>query len=141
MAVEQLGFKKEVFDVVTGSGILHHLNIELALPEIHRILKPHGYFIFFEPNLYFVENWLINKFSIFRKYSTLSEDERHFTKKYIFNLLKEQGFRDVEVKLLFTYHPKLPRGLLPLNRIVNKLLEKLNCQYFSRELLIIGQKG
>lgn len=141
MAVEQLGFKKEVFDVVIGSGILHHLNIELALLEIHRILKPHGYFIFFEPNLYFVENWLINKFSIFRKYSTLSENERHFTKKYIFNLLKEQGFRDVEVKLLFTYHPKLPRGLLSLNRIVNKLLEKLNCQYFSREFLIIGQKG
>lgn len=49
MNAEDLDFPDQSFGVVCGSGILHHLNLESALSEIHRVLKPNGRGIFFEP--------------------------------------------------------------------------------------------
>lgn len=37
------------FDLVVGRGILHHLDFDLALKEIHRVLRPGGTAIFHEP--------------------------------------------------------------------------------------------
>lgn len=73
------------FDVVFGSGILHHLILEKSLSEIRRVLRPGGKAFFFEPlghnpviNLY--RNWtpaartvdehplLKSDFNIVRKY-------------------------------------------------------------------------
>ena len=42
-------FSSTTFDLVFGSGILHHLNIERALKEISRMLKPGGRAVFLEP--------------------------------------------------------------------------------------------
>lgn len=48
---EFMSFEDETFDVVFCSGVLHHLpSIEMALREVHRILKPGGIFIVREPN-------------------------------------------------------------------------------------------
>jgi SAM-dependent methyltransferase len=38
-----------VFDAVYGSSTLHHLNIDQAAKEVHRILKPGGHAVFREP--------------------------------------------------------------------------------------------
>ena len=46
---ENLRFKDEQFDLVYGTGILHHLDIKKSLKEIHRILKKNGNMIFIEP--------------------------------------------------------------------------------------------
>lgn len=43
------GFPDNAFDAVVGSAILHHLDYETAVREIHRVLKPGGYAIFREP--------------------------------------------------------------------------------------------
>ena len=40
-----------VFDLVVGDGILHHLDLDVALGEVHRVLKPGGRAIFREPLL------------------------------------------------------------------------------------------
>lgn len=37
------------FDLVFGSGILHHLALDVSLKEIRRVLRPGGKAIFFEP--------------------------------------------------------------------------------------------
>jgi SAM-dependent methyltransferase len=37
------------FDVVCGSGILHHLDVDRALAEVARVLRPQGRAVFFEP--------------------------------------------------------------------------------------------
>ena len=42
-------FPSGLFDRVCGSGILHHLDLSRALPEISRVLKPGGRAIFIEP--------------------------------------------------------------------------------------------
>tara|TARA_B100000989_G_C19526138_1_gene466949 strand:+ start:687 stop:1430 length:744 start_codon:yes stop_codon:yes gene_type:complete len=46
---EKTKFKDDTFNIVYGTGILHHLNIKTCLEEIHRILKPGGKFLFIEP--------------------------------------------------------------------------------------------
>lgn len=42
---EQLPFENNFFDYVIGSAVLHHTNLEKALPEIFRVLKNGGSYI------------------------------------------------------------------------------------------------
>jgi len=46
-----LSYPDGVFDSVVGSSVLHHLEIEEALREIHRVLKAGGTIYFTEPNM------------------------------------------------------------------------------------------
>jgi ubiquinone/menaquinone biosynthesis C-methylase UbiE len=49
MAAEKLSFQSNKFDMVIGNAILHHLDVKLALDEIHRILRRGGKAYFLEP--------------------------------------------------------------------------------------------
>lgn len=49
MDAHKLAFEDNTFDAVFGAGILHHLDLEPALSEIDRVLKPGGVATFFEP--------------------------------------------------------------------------------------------
>jgi len=46
---EKMDLPSASFDLVFGSGILHHLILEESLREIRRVLRPRGKAIFFEP--------------------------------------------------------------------------------------------
>ncbi len=48
-AAELLPFQEGTFDYVIGKQILHHLNIDLAVEEIKRVLRPGGKATFLEP--------------------------------------------------------------------------------------------
>lgn len=45
---EALPFADESFDVVCGAFVLHHLDLAVAAPELHRVLRPGGRGIFIE---------------------------------------------------------------------------------------------
>ena len=47
----QLTYPNAAFDSVIGSSVLHHLEIEQALREIYRVLKPGGTICFTEPKI------------------------------------------------------------------------------------------
>jgi SAM-dependent methyltransferase len=49
MDCEALGFPDDRFDLVCGEGILHHLDLDRALGEIARVLRPAGTAVFLEP--------------------------------------------------------------------------------------------
>jgi len=49
MDAHSLSFADHSFDYVIGQGILHHLDIERAMVEIHRVLKDSGRCLFLEP--------------------------------------------------------------------------------------------
>ena len=57
MDAECLGYDDNTFDLIFGRGILHHLNIRVAINEIRRVLKIGGDAIFIEP---LIHNPLIN---------------------------------------------------------------------------------
>jgi len=48
-SVEGMSYVDEMFDVVVGFGVLHHVNIPLAVRQVHRVLKPGGVAVFSEP--------------------------------------------------------------------------------------------
>lgn len=49
MDAHKLEFPKASQDIVFGVAVLHHLELETALSEIHRVLKPDGVIAFAEP--------------------------------------------------------------------------------------------
>ena len=49
MNAEQTEFEDDSFDIVVGTGILHHLDLSKAYAELRRILRPEGHMIFIEP--------------------------------------------------------------------------------------------
>ena len=57
MNAENLEFAEGSYDLICGSGILHHLNLALATDSITRILQPEGKAVFLEP---LGHNFLIN---------------------------------------------------------------------------------
>lgn len=49
MDIEAMDFEDNSFDIVCGSGILHHLTLETACSELVRVLTPEGRASFLEP--------------------------------------------------------------------------------------------
>lgn len=49
MNAEALEFPDSSFDAVIGAGILHHLDLSAAVPEVARVLRPDGVGVFLEP--------------------------------------------------------------------------------------------
>ena len=89
---EKTELKDNNFDIVYGTGILHHLEIEKYLNEIFRLLKPGGSLVFIEP---LGTNPLIN---LYRKFTpnSRSKDEHPLIKKdfnYINNKFIETNIK------------------------------------------------
>ena len=89
---EKTSLESESFDIVYGTGILHHLQFDKCLNEIFRLLKPSGKLIFVEP---LGTNPIIN---LYRKLTpkSRSEDEHPLLKKD-FDYIKEK-FIKTEIK-------------------------------------------
>ena len=119
------------FDVVYGSGILHHLDLEKSLNELNRVLKKEGTIVFAEP---LATNPLIN---IYRKLTprARSDDEHPFEIKDI--RLINKIFRDVEIKyygfftLLFFPFYKSPENSKLFNFVSAMDRIVLNQKYFK----------
>jgi ubiquinone/menaquinone biosynthesis C-methylase UbiE len=77
MDAHKLEFPDATFDFVVGYGILHHLDAEVALEEIHRVLRPGGRVLLQEP---LADNPLLRAFRLVTP-SARTEDEAPFTGK------------------------------------------------------------
>jgi len=72
MNAEELSFPEKSFDLICGSGIIHHLDIEKAYSEISRVLKNDGKAVFMEP---LGHNFLINWYR--KKTPSLRTEDEH----------------------------------------------------------------
>ena len=89
---EKTKFGDNEFDLVYGTGILHHLQINQCLNEISRVLKPGGRLLFIEP-------LGTNPFINFYRYltpSSRSKDEHPLLKEDFENIKRK--FSKMEIK-------------------------------------------
>ncbi|HEY6192871.1 MAG TPA: class I SAM-dependent methyltransferase [Bacteroidota bacterium] len=77
--IERSEFPDEFFDLVVAREVLHHVELEKALPEILRILKPGGKFVSRDP---LRSNIFVNAYRWVAR-STRSQDETPLSKKEI----------------------------------------------------------
>jgi ubiquinone/menaquinone biosynthesis C-methylase UbiE len=118
MAAEELEYDANTFDFVTGFAILHHLDLDKAMPELYRVLKPSGVAYFAEP---LGVNPLINLYRLLTpKYRT--EDERPI----IFKDFKKYS----ELFSSFTHEEFYLTALLPMGLLYLPYVKK----YFNSVL-------
>src|SRR5215470_3927361 len=119
-----LSYPDAVFDSVVGSSVLHHLEIEEALREIYRVLKPAGAIYFTEPNMLNLQIAIQKNVLWVKRKLGDSPDETAFFRWSLRRLLEQTGYRHVQVDPFDFLHPKTPvRFVEPLNAFCS-FLEK-----------------
>ncbi|BEV11442.1 methyltransferase domain-containing protein [Asticcacaulis sp. DW145] len=98
MDAHKMTFEDESFDLIFGSGIIHHLETEKAAREIARVLRPGGKAIFWEP---LGGNPLINAYRFFTP-DARTEDEHPLMARDYSVLRKEIGDMSLSFFGLFT---------------------------------------
>ena len=130
------------FDAVIGSSALHHLDIEAALVNMYRLLKPGGRFSFAEPNMLNPQVFLERKLAFIRPlFWYVSPDETAFVRWSLRALLEKMGFQELSCQPFDWLHPAVPPALIPLVCHVGRGVEKtLGLREFAGSLLICGRR-
>jgi ubiquinone/menaquinone biosynthesis C-methylase UbiE len=109
---EQMPYADGTFDAVYGSSVLHHLDLDRALREVFRILKPGGRIVFTEPNILNPQVAVMFKVDATKQYFGVSPDEMAFSRFRAARALTAAGFRDPSARPFDFLHPSTPVPLL-----------------------------
>jgi ubiquinone/menaquinone biosynthesis C-methylase UbiE len=135
MDAKSLDFPDNTFDIITCIETLEHIrDQERALSEMHRVLKKNGDLVLSVPNKWWIFEthgaklpllaW--NRVPFFSWLPKRIHDRyayaRIYTSKEIINLLKEEKFRDIKIKMMMP----------PLDRLKNKFLQKILRKIFFK---------
>jgi SAM-dependent methyltransferase len=120
-----LTYPNDVFDSVVGSSVLHHLEINEALREIYRVLKPSGTIYFTEPNMLNPQIAVQKNVPWVKRKLGDSPDETAFFRWPLRRLLKQTGFRDVRIDPFDFLHPKTPGFLVNRLNGLGRFLENM----------------
>jgi len=120
-----LSYDDAVFDSVVGSSVLHHLEIEKALRDIYRVLKPAGTIYFTEPNMLNPQIAIQKNVPWIKRKLGDSPDETAFFRRPLRRLLERTGYRDIRVEPFDFLHPKTPASLIKGVAMLGGFLENL----------------
>lgn len=130
-----------LYDVVWGSSVVHHLDLEKFLPKLYSLLKPGGIAVFAEPNMFNPQIWLERNIPFIRRVAGVSPDETAFYRWSLNKTLVDAGFINVSVKPHEFLHPALHMPLVPLFRCITAIAEKIILiREFGGSLLIRAEK-
>ena len=118
-------FKPRSYDFIVGSSSLHHLEVDLALQEFSRILKPGGGIMFTEPNMMNPQVALIKNIPAIKRWAGDSPDETAFFRWRIEKKLREYGFTAISVIPFDFMHPQIPEFLLDVAEQLTSVIEKV----------------
>lgn len=136
-----MSFKDNSFDLVIGNSILHHIPLDKALTEIHRVLKPNGLIWFSEPNSLNPQIFLTKNVPFVKKILQDSPTETAFNRWDLKKILEKQGFCKVRVKPFDFFHPITPGFLINILTPFYLLLERTPLlKELSGSLEIIAKK-
>jgi SAM-dependent methyltransferase len=119
----ELTYPHAAFDSVVGSSVLHHLEIEEAIREIYRVLKPGGTIYFTEPNMLNPQIAIQKNVPWVKRKLGDSPDETAFFRWPLRRLLEQTGYRDVRIVPFDFLHPKTPVPLVDRLDAVGRFLE------------------
>lgn len=138
----ELPYKEEKFDAIIGSSVLHHLDVDKALKECFRVLKPGGFICFTEPNMLNPQIFMERRFNFIRKIAQVSPDETAFIRWQLARLLQKYRFTEIKIQPFDFLHPLTPKFLIPFVAALGGLLEKIIIiQEFAGSLYIRCKKG
>lgn len=120
-----LSFDDNSFEGVYGSSILHHLNFDISLTEIQRVLKPGGKMIFAEPNMINPQILIQKNIPYIKEKLGDSPDETAIVRWSFKNLLEKKGFVNVQIFPYDFLHPSTPKPLIPFVNGLGKIIEKI----------------
>lgn len=112
------------FDFIVGSSVLHHLDVEQALQECWRALKPGGILRFTEPNMLNPQIALQRNIPFIRRRMGDSLDETAFFRWSLRKQLAKAGFVDISIRPFDFLHPQIPECLISFFRPLCSLLER-----------------
>ena len=121
----ELSYPDAVFDSVVGSSVLHHLEIEQAIREIYRVLKPSGTIYFTEPNMLNPQIAVQKNVPWVKRKLGDSPDETAFFRWRLRRLLEQKGYRDVRIVPFDFLHPKTPVPLVDRLDALGRFLENM----------------
>lgn len=119
----ELGFKDSSFDHIIGMSVLHHLDMERALAEFHRILRKGGRVAFSEPNM--LNPHIFCERHFFREKFHNSPDETAFVRFTLKRQMIRHGFREVEIDPFDFLYPKIPDSIAGRAEKALKVFEKI----------------
>ena len=119
-----LSYPDATFDSVVGSSVLHHLEIEQALRQVYRVLRPGGVIAFTEPNMLNPQIAVQKNLPAIKKRLGDSPDETAFFRWSLLRRLEGAGFRDVRIEPFDFLHPRTPLRWIPMVQGLSSFLEK-----------------
>jgi SAM-dependent methyltransferase len=120
-----LTYRDSEFDSVVGSSVLHHLEIDRALTQIYRVLRPGGTIRFTEPNMLNPQIAIQKNVPAVKRRLGDSPDETAFFRWPLQRRLQRVGFREIEITPFDFLHPEIPAAWIPTVKAVERFLEKI----------------
>ncbi|MCE5250639.1 class I SAM-dependent methyltransferase [bacterium] len=118
-------FPDDTFDTIIGSSVLHHLDIDAALHEIYRLLKPGGSIFFTEPNMLNPQIALQKNIPYLKRKLGDSPDETAFIRWSLKNKMLKEGFSAIKIVPFDFLHPGIPRSLISIVQPLCSWAEKI----------------
>jgi SAM-dependent methyltransferase len=138
---EVLPFASGKFAAVIGSSVLHHLDLQIMLKELWRVLAPGGTIAFAEPNMLNPQIVMQKNIPALKERLGDSPDETAFVRWLLARQLRRQGFTDVLNTPYDFLHPVVPSGFISLIDRLGRRLEQVPImREIAGSLVISGQK-
>ena len=119
-----MSFEDNSFDTVLGSSILHHLDVELAMKEIFRVLKKDGSIVFAEPNMINPQIFIQKNVPFIKRWMGDTPDEIAFVRWKLKKTLKKIGFNKIDIFPYDFLHPATPKPMINFVSKVGGIVEK-----------------
>jgi SAM-dependent methyltransferase len=137
----KMKFTDGSFDVVFGSSILHHLELQQALKEIFRVIKKGGRIVFAEPNMINPQILIQKNIPFIKERLGDSPDETAIVRWKFKRLMQDIGFINVRIFPYDFLHPITPKPLIGIVNTIGKIIEKIPLlKEIAGSVIIYGEK-